>query len=337
MENQTEEPKKKFYTRWWFWALVVIFIIIIANAGNQGSTPSPTSAPTPTQSASVPKSPLTSFGDGTYIVGTDIQSGTYRNSGGSNCYYARLSGFGGTSADIIDNENTDTSAIVTISSTDKGFQSKNCGTWTQIQLPATKAKKTIPTQQPATTQPTPTPTPVASISCSTDNQCGTNALTGSPSCQNNAVYQNYITYICNKAGTLQSYCSNSKTQQLQQTCNSSQTCSNGTCNTLATWHTAFSYSDTSGNNTTSFSLRGNQSRITYSCTTSDSSLNAGWFNGIIEATDPSQPYPQSDNFATTVDCPINKTFNEYSLPSGQYYLHLDSWNSSYTVTIEDYY
>lgn len=73
----------------------------------------------------------TSFGDGTYIVGTDIQPGTYKSSGQQGCYYARLKGFGGTIDDIITNNNTDNPAIVTISASDKGFQSKSCGTWTK--------------------------------------------------------------------------------------------------------------------------------------------------------------------------------------------------------------
>jgi hypothetical protein len=37
----------------------------------------------------------TSFKDGTYIIGTDVEPGTYRSSGSSGCYYARLSGFDG--------------------------------------------------------------------------------------------------------------------------------------------------------------------------------------------------------------------------------------------------
>ncbi len=71
----------------------------------------------------------TSFGDGVFIVGTDITPGTYRNSGSPGCYYARLSAFD-TSA-IISNDNTDAVAIVTIATSDKGFQSHNCGTWKQ--------------------------------------------------------------------------------------------------------------------------------------------------------------------------------------------------------------
>lgn len=74
----------------------------------------------------------TSFGDGEYIIGTDIEPGTYKNSGNSGCYYARLSGFGGVLDEVLDNNNTDTSAIVTIAAGDKGFQATRCGTWTKM-------------------------------------------------------------------------------------------------------------------------------------------------------------------------------------------------------------
>lgn len=73
----------------------------------------------------------TSFGDGMYIVGTDITPGTYKNTGGEGCYYARLRGFGNTLDDIIANNNVDNPTIVTISASDKGFQSTDCGTWTK--------------------------------------------------------------------------------------------------------------------------------------------------------------------------------------------------------------
>lgn len=73
----------------------------------------------------------TTFEDGTYIVGTDIQPGRYKSKGQSGCYYARLAGFGGGGVgEIISNENTDTAAIVTIAESDKGFKSTRCGTWT---------------------------------------------------------------------------------------------------------------------------------------------------------------------------------------------------------------
>jgi hypothetical protein len=74
----------------------------------------------------------TSFGDGDFIVGTDMVPGTYRNTASTGCYYARLSGFGHTLSDILANENTDAQAVVTIAASDKGFEATRCGTWTKI-------------------------------------------------------------------------------------------------------------------------------------------------------------------------------------------------------------
>jgi hypothetical protein len=143
------KPKKRRRWPWIVGALVLVVLIIMgaaANAGNNSqdnatptpqatnqpaqaatgapiSTPQPTSTPTPT---------FAQFGDGTFVVGKDIQPGTYRTREPSaGCYFARLRGFGGTVDDIIANENTDYPAIVTIAATDKGFQSNNCGTWTK--------------------------------------------------------------------------------------------------------------------------------------------------------------------------------------------------------------
>jgi hypothetical protein len=76
-------------------------------------------------------SPGSPFPDGTYIVGTDLTAGTYRSPASQGCYWARLSGFGGTLDWIIANDNTDAGAIVTIGASDKGFSSSRCGTWTK--------------------------------------------------------------------------------------------------------------------------------------------------------------------------------------------------------------
>ena len=75
----------------------------------------------------------TSFDEGAYIVGTDIEPGTYRNSGSSGCYYARLNGFTGGFENIIANGNADAPTVVTIEPTDAGFESQRCGTWTKIE------------------------------------------------------------------------------------------------------------------------------------------------------------------------------------------------------------
>jgi hypothetical protein len=73
----------------------------------------------------------TSFGDGDFIVGTDIQPGSYRSNGPGGCYYARLSGFSHELPDIIANDNAQGPAVVTVAPGDKGFESSGCGTWTR--------------------------------------------------------------------------------------------------------------------------------------------------------------------------------------------------------------
>lgn len=117
--------------------------LAVSNAGTSGThtpagptaTLAPTAKPTPTYAH---------FGDGTFQVGKDIQPGTYRTRvGSSGCYYARLKGFGGTVDDIIANNNTDAPTVVTISASDKGFQSQNCGSWTKDLSQITTNKTTF--------------------------------------------------------------------------------------------------------------------------------------------------------------------------------------------------
>jgi hypothetical protein len=122
---------------------------VIANGLPRSATTNPTTTatttqqtqatdtPQPTPTSQSQPTPTTDThphfnGDGTFEVGKDIQPGTYRTRvASSGCYYARLSGFGGTTDDIIANNITDAPAIITIAATDKGFQSTRCGTWTQ--------------------------------------------------------------------------------------------------------------------------------------------------------------------------------------------------------------
>ncbi|HLA68045.1 MAG TPA: hypothetical protein VJP05_11215, partial [Acidimicrobiia bacterium] len=80
-----------------------------------------------------PTSPLVS--DGHVLVGTDLAPGSWRGSGpasGDYCYWERLSGFSGELDDIIANDFTSSSSVVTIKSTDVGFYADpDCGTWTK--------------------------------------------------------------------------------------------------------------------------------------------------------------------------------------------------------------
>ena len=73
----------------------------------------------------------TSFADGVYIVGTDIQPGTYHNDGSPTCFYERLSGFSGDKTDVLATGYPEHAADITIAKTDKGFKTKGCGTWTK--------------------------------------------------------------------------------------------------------------------------------------------------------------------------------------------------------------
>ena len=85
--------------------------------------------------ASTTESPMTrepGFGDGTWIVGTDIGPGIYAAAGGGLCYWSRLSGFGGSLGEIIANEVGDGRRVVTIAPEDKGFETTGCGDWSLV-------------------------------------------------------------------------------------------------------------------------------------------------------------------------------------------------------------
>jgi hypothetical protein len=71
----------------------------------------------------------TAFGDGMYLVGTDVVPGSYVSSGTGSCSWARLSGFDGTPDEVIASEVLTGPRLVTIRGTDKGFRSSGCGGW----------------------------------------------------------------------------------------------------------------------------------------------------------------------------------------------------------------
>jgi hypothetical protein len=78
---------------------------------------------------------FTTFGDGIHAVGTDIAAGTYATDGGESCYWARLSGLGGTSDEIIANGNPTGPIVVRILATDTGFETQGCGVWAPAKTP----------------------------------------------------------------------------------------------------------------------------------------------------------------------------------------------------------
>jgi hypothetical protein len=76
-----------------------------------------------------PNGPLA--GNGDYRVGVDISPGTWSSTGNSGCYWARLSGFEGGSAQIIANDIGDGSRLVTVAASDVGLKVSGCAGWTE--------------------------------------------------------------------------------------------------------------------------------------------------------------------------------------------------------------
>ena len=99
------------------------------------TTTTTTSAPgTTTTTTTLAAGPRTTFGAGTWRVGTDIAPGRYyADPPTTGCYWARLSGFGGSFNEILANDFVAFDAaqlIVDISPSDRGFSTEPaCGTW----------------------------------------------------------------------------------------------------------------------------------------------------------------------------------------------------------------
>ncbi len=89
--------------------------------------------------------PTPGFDDGTWLVGKQIKPGTYRLAdSGNNCYWARLKDFKGGFNSILANNNVSVPTVVTILSTDTGFESDGCGHWTADLSPILHDKNSIP-------------------------------------------------------------------------------------------------------------------------------------------------------------------------------------------------
>jgi hypothetical protein len=105
---------------------------IITIAASDKAFNSTRCAPWSADLSAITADPSAPFGQGTYVIGVDVAPGMWRSSGGTTCYWQRMSGFSGSFSEIIANENAGESTIVTIGATDKAFTSTRCGTWTKI-------------------------------------------------------------------------------------------------------------------------------------------------------------------------------------------------------------
>ncbi len=100
-------------------------------------TAHPQTPPVPGPAAAPTISPglVTTFGEGKFVVGTDIAPGTYRATGPAgrlDCYWERLKRTSGATGSIIANNLGRGPATVTIEASDGAFQTRWCSTWTKV-------------------------------------------------------------------------------------------------------------------------------------------------------------------------------------------------------------
>jgi hypothetical protein len=100
----------------------------------KGSTAPAAAATSVAASDAGARVPKAAFADGQWLVGGDIQPGTYSVTvvaGSPGCTWERNASTDGTATSVLESGNgTESEAIVVdIKDTDKVFQSKNCGTW----------------------------------------------------------------------------------------------------------------------------------------------------------------------------------------------------------------
>ncbi|MGY1606360.1 MULTISPECIES: hypothetical protein [unclassified Geodermatophilus] len=121
---------------------MVLFVLVLAvivdatstvessEASDPATAPPLASTAVPSAGTPEPAPEPPGFGDGTYLVGTDIQPGLYRADGTSGCYWERLSDVTGDFDAILANDNPSGQSYVEILPTDVAFSTDECGRWT---------------------------------------------------------------------------------------------------------------------------------------------------------------------------------------------------------------
>lgn len=129
------------------WSLTIGFVLVVAAScasmlsaistdsgsdGVQSSEPRTKSSSAPEEKKDDSKEIGTSFGDGTYLVGTDIAAGSYKTKGDSDfgvgCYWERAKDDSGEFGSIISNDYADGPSRVTIK-TGEYFKASGGCTW----------------------------------------------------------------------------------------------------------------------------------------------------------------------------------------------------------------
>ena len=142
-------PAAKPRQNWpWFVGGIVILLYIISGGGEKSATSTVTTAEPPATvappAAVAPPAPLAhpadlapAFGDGTYVVGTDIVPDTYETTGPAAggigmCSWSRLKDTSGNFDSIFANGVQQGPTTVTISKTDGAFKTAGCNPWQKV-------------------------------------------------------------------------------------------------------------------------------------------------------------------------------------------------------------
>ena len=112
-----------------FWSIATLVLILLIFAAGHASAQEGTPTATPSAVAAIP---LAAIPDGTWLVGQEVTAGIYAAPGGEQCSWKRLSGFGGTSDEVVASAFGAVRPIVEIAPTDRGFSTSNCGQWTPV-------------------------------------------------------------------------------------------------------------------------------------------------------------------------------------------------------------
>ncbi len=134
--------------------LSMVVIVALARAGALDRFAEQTDAeggvvddPPPTRAAAPAEGARTSFGDGAWLVGPEIEPGTYRTDGpSSRCYWALLAEFSNVKAFLDRSEaaskadqgpetGADEAIVVRIRGSEAAFETMGCGTWRRVEGP----------------------------------------------------------------------------------------------------------------------------------------------------------------------------------------------------------
>lgn len=114
------------------WLVLIASAVLSAACATQASGPTAAPSGSATKTVVGPRGGVspTIDNDGTYLVGIsiiDIQMGTYRNRGGTDCRWARLRSVDPT--DVIESGRSTDPQEVVVRASDVAFRTENCGTW----------------------------------------------------------------------------------------------------------------------------------------------------------------------------------------------------------------